>query len=285
MEEQVQASTREVQLGSPSERVAVVAGKFEVYRKQYEAERDRRAVCLLAFNMMYQELAWKLHDNDFDFDDPEWVGDLATEFADLLFSAFDGIDMAVEANPENPDFGDIARPWVDVFKAINDPRSSVLEDLLCGLVAHIGHDLPLALSMVGLESNGTSRVRDFHRLNDVLGSLTEVVQKAVTRRFNPFLNILDKLAGGTDEFVTNITMQVSRAVAWYTAARLLDPLSAADARGSMESVVEHTVEHLRRPKGLRHRMMMWTARLFLRGKRRWPRLRAFVDRQRKQRAE
>ena len=45
----------------------MVAGKFEVCQKRYEAARDHRAVCLLAFNMMYQELAWMLSENTFTF--------------------------------------------------------------------------------------------------------------------------------------------------------------------------------------------------------------------------
>ncbi|MDX1440229.1 MAG: DUF5995 family protein [Rubricoccaceae bacterium] len=270
MEPQIDHPQQTTVAADPAERVAAVAGRFEEYRGRYEVRRDRRAVCLLAFNMMYQELSWKLYNNNFGFDDPDWVADLAVEFAGLLFSSFDQIDQAIELNPNSPDFSHIPRPWVDVHLAINDDRSSVLEDLLCGLIAHIGHDLPLALSMVGLESNGTSRVRDFHRLNEVLGSLTDVVQTAITRRFNRLLNILDRLAGHTDEKITDMTMHVSRAVAWYTAERLLDPASSEEVYESMETVVVRTMGRMR-PRTYHSKFVLWSTRTIVKGKRRWPR--------------
>ena len=43
MEEHVPVAVQGIQFADPSERVAMVAGEFEVYQKRYEAAHDRRA--------------------------------------------------------------------------------------------------------------------------------------------------------------------------------------------------------------------------------------------------
>jgi len=256
---------------TPSERVAAVGHRLADWQRRCEAARDRRCVCLLAFQMMYEELADRLAAEPPTFDDPAWVADLAEVFAGLLFTAFEGIDAACAACGEGqPDFTGVSKPWADVYGVLTDPRASVAEDLICAVVAHIGHDLPVALSQVGLATGDNSHVDDFHRINEVLASLTDSVQRAIMVRYAPHLLYLDRLARGRDEFVTDFGMQVSRAIAWYTATRLLDPDSSDETRAAIEAVAERAITAIRRPKRLRHRVLSWTTRTVLRGRRRWP---------------
>lgn len=252
----------------PAGRVGAVAERLAEAQRRYEAARDARAVYVLAFVQMYRALAHRLGGPEPDFDDPVWVADLAVVFADLLFEACDGLDAAVAADPLRPSLKAVPSAWADVFRATAS-GSSVMEDLVCGLIAHIGHDLPLALARVGLRSGGTSRVRDFHRLNDVLGSITDGVQLRLTRRYSRRLERLDRLAGGLDEAATRLAMRVSRAVAWYTAERLLDPASEAEARRDIETVVARALATIRPQRGRRHRAVVWVVRVVLGGPRRW----------------
>ena len=265
----------------PAAAVERRARQFAEAHTRFEAARDGRAVCVLGFSMMYAELARRLRaevagipyggpdDDGGTFDDPAWVGRLADTFAGLAFDAFEGIDRACACEGV-PDFTGVSKPWADAWRASALPGATVLEDLLCGLVAHIGHDLPVALATVGLESHGSSRVRDFHRLNGVLADLTDSVQRRVSERYNHYLLRLDRLAAGADEALTALGMQLTRALAWYNAVRLLDPLSADEARRELEGCTIRTLNRLRRPRKIRYRVLAWCGRTLLRGRRRWP---------------
>jgi hypothetical protein len=84
--------------------------------------------------------------------------------------------------------------------ACRGEQSYAFEDLVFSMMAHIGHDLPYALAAVQADAG---RLADFHRMNDIMGSQTERIQKVVAQRYESFLFVLDKLTGNFDEFLTN----------------------------------------------------------------------------------
>jgi hypothetical protein len=81
--------------------------------------------------------------------------------------------------------------WEKVFKTILAGRTSVLENLVFSITAHIVHDLPLALIEAGLGTNGRSHIHDFHTVNDVMSDTIDAMQDQVSRRYSPLIYWLD----------------------------------------------------------------------------------------------
>src|SRR3989442_1052818 len=152
-----------------------------------------------------------------EFDDPAWVVALDEAFAAEFRRAADAV------GPESAPPG-----WRPVLDALTRRRTSVFEDLVLGMVAHIVYDLPHALLAVEQGAPDARHIRDFHKMNDLLARGTGEIQNAVARRYNPWLHWLDRLGGRLDEVLTDYGMRFARGMAWYNAERLA---AAAAARG------------------------------------------------------
>ena len=84
-------------------------------------------------------------------------------------------------------------PWATVFRASERGRTSVREELVLGMTAHIVSDLPQVLCDVGMTSeSGASRIGDYHLMNEVLGQAIERIQVELSRRYDPLLGLLDQ---------------------------------------------------------------------------------------------
>lgn len=245
--------------GDAPRRVADLADGLAAYHRRYEAERDSRAVFAYTYFNMTHDLAERLARDDAGFDDPGWIADLAEAFATRYMAAMDGLDEWQREHGPDPAVTDslyrtVPRPWADVYRAICRRRSTVLEDLVVAMAAHITYDLPHALLEVDAE---TDNLGDYHRMNDVLASGTDAVQDAVTTRYNRVLARLDRIVGGADELFTDYWIRIGRSVAWYNAMRLRSPRSRPDAEGSIERATFHLVRSIRGGGPLR-----WGVRLY-----------------------
>lgn len=215
-------------------RVREVADGLRRYHRRYEADRDSRAVFAYAYLNLTYDLADRLATDPDEFDDPGWVADLAVAFGDRYGAAMDALDARERERPSATDDAPartVPRPWADVHRAICDERSTVLEDLVFPMGAHVTYDLPNALVDVGTDPE---RLADYHLMNDVLASRTDAVQDAVTTRYNRTVTDLDRVAGDADEVFTNYWLRIGRSMAWYNALRLQAPASRAAAEGSIE---------------------------------------------------
>lgn len=253
-------------------RVIGLANELALYHRRYDAARDSRAVFAYTYFNITHDLAERLAAPDAAFDDPDWVADLAVTFGSQYMAAMDAIDQwrrSHSADSEGLDslYRTVPRPWADVYRAICLQRSTVLEDLVFAMGAHVTYDLPLSLLEVGTE---TDRLGDYHRMNDVLASKTGAIQRAVTDRYNRFLGFLDRIAGEGDEVFTNYWIRVGRSVAWYNAMRLQSPLSRPQAEGSIERSTFHLIGSVRTggPWPLRWGVGLYRRLFYV--KRRWP---------------
>src|SRR4051794_28832711 len=120
------------------ERLAVLAQRLDERRIAYERVHDSRCVFTCAYVLITRRLARDLPTAGYV--DGTWVAELAETFAGLYFAALDASAAGVSAG----------EAWDCVFSAIDRNRSSVLEDLIFSMTAHIVHDLPAALVEVGL---------------------------------------------------------------------------------------------------------------------------------------
>ena len=228
-------------------RLLRLAVQLDTYRERYDKARDSRAVFTCAYAHITRILAASLGQNVYQ--NPAWVVQLAEAFALHYFRALDAADEGKKVDAA----------WESVFAAIRFNTTSVLEDLVFAMTAHIVHDLPYALIDVGLgDENETSLVTDFHRVNDILGTNVQAIQEVVLKRYAPGLRFLDHLEKGYDQILSNYGFRLSRGMAWYNACRLNNVASRAEVDASITRSTITLIENVRNPP-------WWSVRLFFRG--------------------
>jgi hypothetical protein len=219
---------------------------------ELESARDSRCVFTYAYAMMTRRIAADLPKRT-DVD-AAWIVSLAEAFAARYFEALDaGATRAQTA-------------WSFAFDAMRR-RTSVVEDLVIAMAVHIAHDLPHALERV---TPLDGHVADFHAVNDMMGSSIETIQRDVALRYSPYVRWLDRLAGQQDEILTNYGIRLSRGMAWYNAARLLEPGAAEAGRRSIERTSLVFVQSVLEPPVWSLRQGLRLFRLVVSLLRRWP---------------
>ena len=236
-----------------------MAARLDSCAGALEARKDSRCVFARAYALMTRRIAAELPTSDLD--DPEWVVDLAEAFAAKYFSALDAYDRG----------GEPPEAWRAVFATIASRRTSVVEDLVFGVYAHIVRDLPHTLQEVGLvDGDGRSRLRDHHTVTAIVGRAIDDVQHAVSDRYAPYVRWLDHVGAGYDEILTNYGIRLSRGMAWYNALRLDDTRSAPSAAASVEESTRVFVAQVMSPPLLSARVFLRAARWLAALLRRWP---------------
>jgi hypothetical protein len=244
---------------TPQAAITALANELEQKTVVFERARDARCVFACSYARMTRVLAASLPRADLA--DPSWVAQLALVFAEYYLRA-----------TREHDAGTLVRgAWSQVFKAGHEGRTSVLEDLVLGMTAHMVNDLPLALCDVGLiNARGESRIGDYQALNEVLGWAIEDIQAEVGRRYDPLLRVLDQCAESYDEIITDLGLRVSRATAWYNAQRLLHASTRAATLAAIARSPEITMRELLDPPLISLRCAFRGARCVARASRRWP---------------
>lgn len=204
-------------------RLEALAARLEAQADAFAEQRDSRCVFAHAYALMTRRIADELPGSTLS--DPEWVVDLAEVFGGRYFFALDAYERG----------GDVPPAWQVVFDTLATRRTSVLEDLMFGVYAHIVRDLPHALVDCGLsDGEGHSRVRDHHEVTAIVGRAIDDIQQAVATRYGPYVHLVDRIGRRYDEILTDYGIRLSRGMAWYNALRLADPASAAAAAASLE---------------------------------------------------
>ena len=246
-------------INSHQDRLFLLAARLDQYARRYETLKDSRAVFTHTYAIITRTLAENI--TDIRFDNVEWVVSLAEGFAGRYFLALDAFDQS----------GDTPKAWAEVFRVLKIKSTSVLEDLVFAMTAHIVNDLPFALVDVGLADLAQrSHIHDFHTMNDILGSNIKDIEDNILKRYEPAFSWLDNLGHGYDQILTNYGFRLSRGMAWYNAVRLLDPLSSSAAKDSIERSAVQLIENVRNPPVLSlrivYRILRFVAALF----RSWP---------------
>jgi hypothetical protein len=194
--------------------------------------------------------------------DAGWVVELAERFARRFFAAVDLYDAG-----EDP-----GRAWQYLQDEVREKRSSVLQDLVLGLIGHIVHDLPLALDDVwGSDADAPATIDDYHRVNDVLGATILPVRREIERLYNPFWSWLDWLGPSMLRLLTDEGLRLSRAAAWYNGLRVADGSDPDAVRDSLDGVTIEFVKQLFAPPGWAAHMVIRTLNTLVSLGRRWPR--------------
>ena len=109
--------------------------------------------------------------------------------------------------------------WRVAFDAASAWRPLILQHLLLGMNAHINFDLGIAAATVAPGADLPGLQHDFNEINTILAGLTNQVQEEI-EAFSPWLWLLDKIGGRTDEAVIHFSINLARDEAWRLAQRL-----------------------------------------------------------------
>jgi len=116
--------------------------------------------------------------------------------------------------------GTAARSWMVAFHACENADFLILQQLLCGMNAHINFDLSIAAAQVSPGSQLPQLKVDFDEINGVLASMIAIVAAEIAA-VSPLIGDLENIGLRTATSVINFDIVAVRAAAWLTAERLV----------------------------------------------------------------
>ncbi len=185
---------------------------------RWSADHDLRAVFADCYRVMTVRMSEGVASGSFE--DGRWVARLRDRFAEYYFDALAGYDGAAGARA-------CPLTWTVALDACARPGCHPMEALLLGINAHINHDLALALVDVLDdwdhldEERRAGRRRDHDRVNAIIRSTTDEVQRDVVAGWSPAAARLDALLGRVDEWAFGELVERWRTQVWEDAMRLV----------------------------------------------------------------
>ena len=200
----------------------------------YHDTHDRRAIFLRLYYMMTLEVYKAIHGcDDYKgrkiFMDPPWIYRLSGRFSSLYFQSL--------ATPE----GD--RAWQIAHRVAAQPGSSIIENALLGINAHINFDLPRAIAANLDPAELTNyeimqkRKFDHDQVNNLLVRTINPVQRVLAKNYEPGIGVVDRVLGGWDERACGVLLRTYRERVWWNALSF-----AAAAPGDEQKIVRDKLE-------------------------------------------
>jgi hypothetical protein len=165
-----------------------------------------------------------------EFDDGARMDRFDTIFGNRYFAAYD----AWRRDRSGP------RCWRETFGLLDRRDTIIVQHLLLGVSAHVNLDLAIAAAETspGQEIHGLHR--DFLLINDILARVALAVQEAVGA-VSPYLWLLDRFGGRTDEQILDFSIRQARQEAWHnavllagqTGTRRMDTIDRLDVRAAV----------------------------------------------------
>ncbi len=160
------------------------------------------------FAALYRQVTLKIEQriSAGQFDNNVRMNEFATRFANRYFNALDAYRKGDK----------LPKAWKITLEATEQKDLIIVQHLLLGINAHVNFDLGLATAQTS-PGNGLPSLRsDFDRLNDILADLLDRLQEVIGE-FSPWMDILDKVGGRTDESIANFSITKARQSAWEQA--------------------------------------------------------------------
>jgi len=194
---------------------------------RFHATGDKRAIFLRLYFIMTLEVHAAVHGlGDYQgqqvFLDAAWIKALSGKFATLYFKALDTFGREPDEHVE--------RAWKTAHTAARSSRSTVVQNALLGINAHINYDLPRAIAAnldpAELDDYPTLQLRKFDhdQVNNLLVRTLGPIQDVLARDYAPAIALVDNLLGNLDERMSDIGLKYYRERVWW------DALTYASAR-------------------------------------------------------
>jgi Family of unknown function (DUF5995) len=200
----------------------------------YHETHDRRAIFLRLYYKMTLEVYAAMHGcGEYKgrrvFLDGDWIHRLSGLFSSLYFASLDA--------PR----GD--RAWHTAHRVAKQRGSSVVQNALLGINAHINFDLPRAVA-ANLDPAELSnyeimqrRKFDHDQVNNLLVRTVNPVQKVLAKNYEPGIGVVDLVTGGFDERACAWLLRTYREQVWWNALAF-----AAAPEGDERQTVRNKLE-------------------------------------------
>ncbi len=203
----------------------------------WEVVGDRRLIFLSCYATMTHNMLLAIQRGDFE--DNGWVAALLNRFAGYYFEALEIYEQQPEGAP---------LVWQVAFDATRRPHTHVMQDLILGVNAHINYDLVFALvDLLGPEWAGLSpdqrlaRYRDHCQVNDIISQSINSVQDQVIERFSRSMDLVDKLMGPLDEWLTSSLISNWREQVWVDATQMIECLQDEEVHALTQVVEQRSI--------------------------------------------
>jgi hypothetical protein len=210
--------------------------------RRWEQRGDRRAIFLGCYLLMTRNMMQAMDRGHFD--DGIWVSSLLHHFAAYYF---DALNRYEEDHPSTP------LVWRGAHQAAAASETPAHQNLLLGVNAHINYDLALAL-VDALENEWPrlsperrrTRRRDHNRVNQIIGETVDSVQDQVLERYQPSMDLVDKLMGPLDEWLASRLIAGWRDSVWEVAVEMLEAAGEEEREEIRRRVEADTLKRARR---------------------------------------
>jgi len=125
--------------------------------------------------------------------------------------------------------------WYTTFDACKNEKLIVLQHLVAGVNAHINLDLGIAAAIVAPGASIFALQKDFDKINDIIGSLTQAVQDSLCKIWLP-LRALQHITNNSGDAVLNFSIVTARKTSWANA------LALAFMQGDIRDIHINTID-------------------------------------------
>jgi hypothetical protein len=177
---------------------------------------------------------------DKQFENNERMEKMDVNFAGKYLDAYQKFNHNVDC-PES---------WSVPFQARNE-KLTIIQHLLMGMNAHINLDLGVAASETAPGETIHELENDFMKVNDILDSLTEEMEKRIGR-VSRWMFLLGWIGGKTDDAIVNFSIRKARDEAWEFACKLssLDEAGKLAKIETTDSIIASLAGIIRHPPGI-----------------------------------
>ncbi|MFW6184429.1 MAG: DUF5995 family protein [Chloroflexota bacterium] len=227
----------------------VVIQRMQQWVQRWQQAADRRAVFLHCYMMMTGNMLKAVDAGEFE--DRAWVSRLLHRFADYYFDALEVYEQDRDAAPA---------VWRAAHDATLAGECRAVQRLFLGVNAHINYDLVLALADVLEQEWPTAdedlrrlRYRDHCHVNEVIARTVDGVQDEVLEPVEPLMDVVDKVMGPVDEWLTAWVIRRWRDEVWHNAVLYLDaaqPQARAALRDRIEAATLQRAEVILLGRGM-----------------------------------
>jgi Family of unknown function (DUF5995) len=208
----------------------------------FHRENDDRAIFARAYYLItiavHQAVYQRGRYENRLFFDAAWIKRLAGKFSLLYFQS-----LSTEERPGE-------RAWKMAHRLAAGKKTSVMQDMLLGLNAHINYDLAYGIYLNMKEfDDGKShlllprRKFDHDQVNNILVDCIPQVEEVLTRDYGGELRSLGELTGSLDEVLGGVGLKYYRERVWWNAISFLSATSQQEIQLAESVACEGTFLH------------------------------------------